>query len=60
MEQEDVMRFNDAKRKSFNNGWKAAAKATVEWLSAQKELVGISFEKDFYERYKQFMKDGKI
>ena len=54
------MRLNDAKRRSFNNGWKAAAKATIEWLSAQKELVSISFKKDFYERYKQFMKDGKI
>lgn len=57
MEQEDVMRFNDVQRKSFNNGWKAAVKATIEWLSEQKELVGISFEKDFYERYKQFMEE---
>lgn len=54
------MRINDAKRRSFNNGWKAAVKATVEWLSEQKELVGISFEKDFYARYKQFMKNGKL
>lgn len=28
-----------------------------EWLSQQEELVGISFEKDFYERFKKHMED---
>lgn len=29
----------------------------VEWLKGQKEMVGISFEEDFLERYKQAMKE---
>lgn len=27
------------------------------WLSQQEELVGISFEKDFYERFKKYMEE---
>ena len=39
----------------------ARADAFIEkacaWLSQQEELVGISFEKDFYERFKKYMED---
>lgn len=52
--------LEDAYAEGIICGWGEAANATFEWLQKQKELVGISFEKDFYERYKQFMKDGKL
>lgn len=41
----------------FGFGYNKAIKLTIDWLEQQNELVGISFEKDFYERYKQFMKE---
>lgn len=42
MEQEDIMQLNDAKRKSFNNGQKAAIKKAKEWLSKHaKEYVCV-------------------
>lgn len=29
----------------------------VEWLSQQKEMVGVSFTEDFYERFKKHMRN---
>jgi hypothetical protein len=51
MEKEDVMRINDAKRRSFNNGWKAAIKKAEEWLNSRKASENI------IEQFKQFMKE---
>lgn len=56
-ENEGQVTLTDVAKHFAECGWKAATKATAEWLSEQKELVGISFEKDFYERYKQFMEE---
>lgn len=50
MEQEDVMRLNDAKRRSFENGWKAAIKKFEEWLNIRK------VSEDTIEEFKRFMK----
>lgn len=50
----------NAGNKCAEYGYQYAAEKTYAWLAAQKELIGISFEKDFYARYKQFMKDGKL
>lgn len=51
MEQEDVMRLNDAKRKSFNHGWKAAKKKTIEWLNSRMA------SENTIEQYKRFMEE---
>jgi len=51
MEKEDVMRINDAKRRSFNNGWKAAIKKAEEWLNSRKA------SENTIEQFKQFMKE---
>lgn len=31
----------------------------IEWLKDQKEMIGVSFEDDFYIRFKQAMKQQK-
>lgn len=42
MENEDVMRINDVKRRSFNKGWKAAVKKAEKWLSKHaKEYICV-------------------
>ena len=42
----------------FEKGFNYSVQKTFKWLQEQKEMVGISFEKDFYERYINFM-NGK-
>lgn len=51
MEKEDVMRINDAKRRSFNNSWKAAVKKAEEWLN-----IRMASENTI-EQFKQFMNE---
>ena len=59
-ENEGQVTLTDVAKHFSNYGYQYAIEETYKWLSMQKELVGISFEKDFYERYKQFMIDGKL
>lgn len=51
MENEDVMRINDAKRRSYNSGWKAAEKKTIKWLNSRMA------SENTIEQYKRFMED---
>lgn len=53
------MRINDAKHKSFNNGWKAAIKKTCEFFDSISccELVEDIEVKELVKKYKKFMKD---
>ena len=39
-------------------GRKTAFEDAVEWLKEQEEMVGISFQQDFIERFKKAMEDG--
>ena len=59
-ENEGQVTLTDVAKHFTDYGYQRAVEETHKWLSMQKELVGISFEKDFYERYKQFMSDGKL
>ena len=45
------MRINDAKRRSFNNGWKAAVKKAEEWLNLRMA------SENTIDQFKQFMKE---
>lgn len=45
---------------TFNNSTDTFIEKACEWLEAQEELAGISFQEDFVERFKQYMKFGKI
>jgi len=51
MENEDIMCLDDAKRKSFNKGWKAAIKKAEEWLNLRMA------SENTIEQFKQFMKE---
>jgi len=48
MENENKIRLNDAKRKSFNDGWNSAIKKAEQWMTKKGYDVN-----DF----KKFMKD---
>ena len=59
MENEDIMRINDAKHKSFNNGWKAAIKKTCEFFDSISccEWVEDIEVKELVKKYKKFMEE---
>ena len=50
-------------RQAFEAGAKWADETMIEnackWLIEQKEMIGISFQEDFIERFKMAMKKGK-
>ena len=45
----------------FELGWRAADESMIEkacrWLKHQEEMIGVSFEEDFIERFKQAMEE---
>ena len=52
---------NDCMRMGFREGAKWADKTMIEkackWLLHQEEMIGISFENDFIERFKKAMEE---
>jgi len=59
MENEDVMRINDIKHKSFNKGQKAAIKKTCEFFDSISccGLVEDIEVKELVKKYKKFMEE---
>ena len=56
---EDMREMN--RNKSFEEGAKWADKTMIEkaceWLKHQEEMIGVSFEEDFIERFKKEMEE---
>ena len=44
---------NASFRLAFKKGYNKAVEDAIEWLQNQKEMVGVSFHDDFYERFKK-------
>lgn len=42
-------------REAFVKGWHKAVELACDWLKEQGEMIGVSFQEDFLERFKNYM-----
>lgn len=40
----------------LDEGYNEATRKAIEWLKEQDEIIGVSFQEDFLERFKNYMK----
>ena len=52
-EQDNVTAYEEGAEYGYN----FAVEKACDWLYAQDELIGISFEEDFFERFREAMKN---
>ena len=64
--QKDRLEFAKLKAKEWQDGFDAGAEAkekmmekACEWLKEQEEMVGVSFQNDFIEHFRNYMEGGE-